>query len=167
MTCRGPLMWCAIVSLVLLGHSAAALANASAFAGVSMPTGNLADVVNPGYYVGGAYAMPVAPAASIGLRGAYNRWSWDTDSEGSLNSVEALAFGKVAAPVGPFGLVGLGLSSSRGSVAEVESARQTDFSFAVGGGYSLSRLEVTAMYHSISSEGDSSNYLTFSAGLGF
>lgn len=160
---------CFLVALCLMtfGASSLAWAGASAFAGMAMPTGTFGDAASSGYYVGGAYAMPVTPLASVGVRGAYNRFSWDQDVEGNFNSLEALAFGKISSPAGPFGLVGVGLSNSEAIMGDIESDRETDLTMAFGGGYSLTKLEVMAMYHTISTEGESVNYFTLSAGLGF
>jgi hypothetical protein len=149
------------------GVSSLAWAGASAFAGMAMPTGNFGDAASSGYYLGGSYSMPVAPLASVGVRGAYNRFSWDNDVDGNFNSLEALAFGKISSPTGPFGMVGLGLSNSEAVMGDIEGSRQTDFAMAVGGGYSLTKVEVMAMYHTINTEGESVNYFTLSAGLGF
>jgi hypothetical protein len=156
-----------VLFLMTFGASSVAWAGASAFAGMAMPTGNFGDAASSGYYVGGAYALPVTPVASVGVRGAYNRFSWDNEVDGNFNSVEALAFGKLTAPSGPFGLVGLGLANSEATMGDLESDRETDLAVAVGGGYSLTKLEVTAMYHTISAENSSINYFTLSAGVGF
>jgi hypothetical protein len=64
-------------------------------------------------------------------------------------------------------MVGLELSSSRASMAELTSNRQTDFAFAICRGHSVSMAEITALYHSINRESESTNCVTLAAGLGF
>jgi hypothetical protein len=153
--------------LITFGASTAAWAGGSAFAGMAMPTGNFGDAAGAGYFVGGAYDMPVTPLISAGVRGAYNRFGWDNDVDGNFNSIEAMAYGKVASPAGPFGMVGLGLANSEAVVGDLSSDRQTDLKMAIGAGYSLTKVEISAMYHSISTEGSSINYFTLAAGMGF
>lgn len=160
---------CVFLALCILslGTVSAAWAGASAFAGMAVPTGNFGDAAGAGYYLGGAYEKPVTTRTSVGVRGAYNRFGWDNEVDGNFNSIEAMAFGKVSAPSGPFGMVGLGLANSKAVVQNFDSDRETDLKMAVGGGYSLTKVEIAAMYHTITTEGSSINYLTLSAGMGF
>jgi hypothetical protein len=167
MTFRKTVTILGVVSLLTLGASAPAMAGGSVFAGVSLPAGDFGDVAKTSYQVGASYGVPVAPMASVGAWAAYNRFSWSEGIEGNFNSVELLAYGRFSAPVGPFGMVGLGMSNSKATVASFESDRQTDFTWAIGGGYAMTMFELTAMYHSIATEGSSTNYLTFTAGIGF
>jgi hypothetical protein len=154
------------MSLVICG-AGAAWAGASAFAGMAMPTGDFGDAAGSGYFVGGAYDMPVTPVASVGVRGAFNRFGWDNDVDGNFQAIEAQAFGKIASPSGPFGVLGLGLANSKAVIADIDGDRATDLSMAIGGGYSLTKFEVTAMYHTISTDGSSIKYVTLAAGMGF
>jgi len=167
MTLRKSVMILGVVGLLSLGASAPVMAGGSVFAGISLPAGEFSDVAKTSYQVGASYGIPVAPMASVGAWAAYNRFSWDEGIEGNFNSVELLAYGRFSAPIGPFGMVGLGMSNSKASVASFESDRQTDFTWAVGGGYKMTMLELTGMYHSIATEGSSTNYLTLTAGIGF
>jgi hypothetical protein len=157
----------AVLCLTILGTNSAAQANATAFAGMALPTGDFGDAASTGYFVGGEYWMPVAPTTSVGVRGAYNRFGWDEDVDGNFNALEAMAIGKISSPAGPFGMVGMGLSSSKAEVGDMETDRQTDFAWAVGGGYNLTKVQLTALWHSIATEGESTNWITFSAGFGF
>jgi hypothetical protein len=155
------------LTISIFAATSVAAADISAFAGMAMPTGDFGDAANSGYYVGGAYAMPVAPKVSVGIHAAYNHFGWAQDVEGDFNAIEALAFGKVAAPTGPFGLLGMGVSNSKAVIETFESDRSTDFAMAIGGGYALTKLQITALYHSLGTEGNSINYFTLSAGMGF
>ncbi len=160
------------VCILCCAGAVPALAGGSAFVGLSAPTGDFGDAANISYHLGGAYDMPVAPMLSAGVRAAYNRWGWENDVDGNFNAIEALAYGKISTPAGPFGMLGFGLSSSKAEISvpgfpTVESDRQTDFTWALGGGYHFMMVEMTALYHSISTEGTSSNYFTISAGVDF
>jgi hypothetical protein len=159
---------CLLTGLV----AAPALAGGNVFAGLSLPTGDFGDAASMGYHLGGAVAFPMAPLFNVGVRAAYNRWGWEDDVDGNFSTIEALAFAKVSAPAGPFGMVGIGLSSSDAEQTlpgepTQEFDRQTDFAWALGGGYGMTMFEITLLYHSISTEGDATNYFTLSAGLGF
>jgi hypothetical protein len=160
------------ICILSCAAAAPAMAGGSVFAGLSAPTGDFGDVANVSYHFGGAVGFPMAPMFSVGVRAAYNRWGWENNVDGNFNAIEALAYGKVSAPAGPFGMVGLGLSSTKGEISlpglpTQESDRQTDFAWALGGGYSIMMVEMTALYHSISTDGGSTNYFTISAGVGF
>jgi hypothetical protein len=158
--------------LLTCGTVAPAQASLGGFVGVSHPMGDFGDATNTGYHIGGLYSMPLLPTISAGLRGAYNHFGWDAeDTDGSFNSLELLAFGKISVPAGPFGMIGFGFSSSKIDLdtnpTDIDTDRDTDFTYAIGGGYNLMMLKITVLYHSISTEGDASNYLTLSAGIEF
>ena len=167
MTLRKTVMILGAIGLLSLGASTTALAGGSVFAGVSMPTGDFGDIAKTSYQLGGSYGFPVAPMASVGAWAAYNRFSWDEGIDGNMNSVELLGYGRISAPLGPFGMLGLGVSSSKATISTFETDRETDFTWAIGGGYKMAMLEFTGLYHSIRSEGSAANYFSLTAGIGF
>jgi hypothetical protein len=171
MTFRKTLLVLGAVGLLSIGLSAPAMAGGSVFAGVSMPTGDFADAAKMSYQFGASYGIPVAPMVNIGAMAAYNRFSWEEGVEGNFNSIELLAFGRFSAPVGPFGMVGLGMSNYAVNIEiaglSIPSDRESDFTWAIGGGYKFTMVEFTGLYHNISTEGGSTNYFTLTAGLGF
>lgn len=146
--------------------SAPALAGLGGFAGLSHPTGDLGDQAKMGYHLGGYFTNPLLPTVSIGGRLAYNHHGWE-DTGGNFKTYELLAIGKVSLPmVGPFGMIGFGLSSSKATIDEQDLDRETDFTYAIGGGYKMTLLEFTLLYHSISADEGTSSYWTLSAGIG-
>ncbi len=167
MTIRKILMTLGAVGLLSLVASAPAVAGGSVFAGLSLPSGDFSDVAKTSYQIGASYGFPVAPMASIGAWGAYNHFSWEEGIDGNFNSIELLAFGRVSAPIGPFGMMGLGFSNSKATIATFESDRETDFTWAIGGGYKMAVLELTGLYHSIRTDGSPTNYFSLTAGIGF
>jgi hypothetical protein len=157
----------AVLCLVVLGMQSTAQAGTGAFAGMALPTGTFGDMAGTGYYVGGEYYMPVAPTTSVGVRGTYNHFGWDQDVDGSFKAIEAMAYGKISSPAGPFGMVGMGLSNYKASIGDLDGSRESDFAWTVGGGYDLTKVQISALYHTIATEGESTNWITFSAGIGF
>ena len=153
----------AVFGLMLFGVSAAQ-AGGGVYAGLSLPMGDFGDGADMGYHGGVSFSMPAAPTLSIGGMGSYHYWGIK-DSNESGNMIEALGFAKLTTPGGLFGMVGLGLGSGDDSAAGSE--RTTDLASALGGGYSLTMIDVTVLYHMVSTEGSNTNFLTISAGIGF
>ena len=167
MTIRKTLMIFGVAGLLTIGATAPALAGGSVFGGLNMPSGDFSDVAKTSYQLGASYGFPVAPMASVGAWGAYNRFSWEEGIDGNMNSFELLGFGRISAPVGVFGMLGLGFSNCAATVNDFTSDRETDFTWAMGGGYKMTMFELTALYHSISTDVSSTNYFSFTAGIGF
>ncbi len=160
-----------LLTLTLAGAvSASALAGPSIFAGVSLPTGDLADGFKTGLHAGAAFTQPVTPMGSIGVRGAFNRFAAEdilVADDGHLNMIELLGIGKLTLPAGPYFVAGLGLTNWKVTLDDWSGDSETDFTVAAGVGYTLVKLQLEAMYHNISTEGESSAYITASAGLAF
>lgn len=165
-----------MVLVVIAGLATPLLAGPSIFAGVSAPTGDLGDQWKIGYHGGVQYVYPVTPLGSIGIRGAYNRFSPDevagATPDGHLNMIEVLAVGQISLVAGPRFIAGLGLTRfdrelSNGELGGTETVAESDFTAVAGVGMSYVAFEVTALYHSVASEGNASNYVTLSVGLGF
>jgi hypothetical protein len=160
-----------MVLVVITGLTTPLLAGPSIFAGVSAPMGDLGDRWKIGYHGGAQYLCPVTPLGSIGIRGAYNRFSPDevggVTPDGHLNMVEVLAVGQISLVAGPRFIAGLGLTRYDGESGVAEIKAESDFTAMAGVGMSFVAFEVTALYHSVASEGNASNYVTLSAGLGF
>jgi len=167
MMTRKTLLIFGAVGLLTICASAPAMAGGSVFAGLNMPSGDFSDVAKTSYQLGASYGFPVAPMASVGAWGAYNRFSWQEGIDGNFNSIELLGYGRISAPVGVFGMLGLGFSNYKATLGDLAGDRETDFTWAMGGGYKMTMLELTAMYHSISTDASSTNYFSITAGLGF
>jgi len=160
-----------VVLVVITGLATPLLAGPSIFAGVSAPMGDLGDWWKIGYHGGAQYLYPVTPLGSVGIRGTYNRFSPSEVEgvayDGHLNMLEVLAVGQISLVAGPRFIAGLGLTRYDGEFGPTEISAETDFTAVAGVGMSFVAFEVTALYHSVASEGNSSNYATLSAGLGF
>ena len=97
--------------------------------------------------------------------------------DGNVIMVEVLGVGKIATPAGLFFVAGLGLTASKvsfdlaedysGIFDDADPETETDFTAVGGVGFSVLPLEVTALYHNISTEDESTAYITVSAGIGF
>jgi hypothetical protein len=170
---KSRLMIPVFAALVLVTGAAThpVLAGMEGFVGATLPSGDFGDMAKTGYHLGGAYTIPVGPTASIGAWGAYHLIGIEDPVGGDANMLQLMGIARISAPMGPFGQVGLGLASMKyepdEATAMFSEDRETDLVFAIGGGYNMSMLKITAMYHSISSEGSSTNMITVSAGLGF
>jgi hypothetical protein len=160
-----------MVFVVLTGCAAPLLAGPSIFAGVSVPTGDLADWWKLGFHGGAQYLYPVTPLGSIGIRGAYNRLAADelggVSYDGNFNMLEVLAVGQISLAAGPHFLAGLGMTRWDGEFGVTDIAAETDFTAVAGVGMTFVMFDVTALYHNIATEGNASSYFTLSAGLGF
>jgi hypothetical protein len=160
-----------IVLSVMMGLATPSLAGPSIFAGASLPINDLGDRWALGYHGGGQYLYPVTPLGSIGVRAAYNRLSpaevGGVTPDGNLNMLEVLAIGKLSLVAGPRFIAGLGVTRTDGEWGGSDMEAQSDLTVVAGVGMGFAVFEVTALYHSVSSEGESANYVTLSAGLGF
>ena len=160
-----------MVLVVVTGLVTPLLAGPSIFAGVSAPMGDSGELWKIGYHGGAQYLYPVTPLGSVGIRGAYNRFSPDevggATPDGHLNMIEVLALGQISLVAGPRFIAGLGLTRSEGELGVDEIEAESNFTAVAGVGMSFVAFEVTALYHSVASEGNASNYVTLSAGLGF
>ncbi len=155
----------AVLALCVFGGWQQASAGPGVFAGASIPVGDVGNVWKTGYHLGAQYSYPLTPMASVGLLGAYHRLAPDT-GDGHANLVEVLAVGKLHPPLGFFVLGGIGFTHSSTTVGTV-SGSGTDFTAAAGLGFALMPLEITGLYHNVSTSGSSSSFITVSAGVGF
>lgn len=182
MTSRRILLSVCALAICLIGVQTEAVAGPGLFAGVSLPTGDFGDAYKLGFHGGAEFTYPVTPLASIGVRGAFNRFAFDTAAwgegvDGNVIMVEVLGVGKIATPAGLFFVAGLGLTASKvsfdlaedysGIFDDADPETETDFTAVGGAGFSVLPFEVTALYHNISTEGESTAYITVSAGIGF
>ncbi|MHB8079641.1 MAG: hypothetical protein ACYDIE_10345 [Candidatus Krumholzibacteriia bacterium] len=160
-----------VVLALVTGLASPLLAGPSIFAGVSVPTGDFADGWKVGLHGGAQYLYPVTPLGAIGIRGAYNRFSPDSvlgvTPDGHLNMLELLAVGQLSLVAGPHFLAGVGLTRSDATVGAIDFDAQTDFTAVAGLGMSFAMLDVTALYHNVATDVNSTSYITVSAGLGF
>ncbi len=155
------------VLLLAAGVAAPAQAQLSAFGGVSFPTGKFGDLAGTGWQLGAAYDFSLLPIVSIGAWGAYNRFGLD-NADGNYNSWELLARGKLNLPItGLYGWLGLGLSNSKLSNKNLDTDRETDFTWALGGGWKMTLIDINLTYHQIGTEETTSNYFTLGAGVSF
>jgi len=166
MTYRKSVFFLGAVCLLALGASVPAQAGIGAFAGINIPTGSFDDVANTGYQIGANYTFPLLPIVHIGAWGAYNHFGGE--GETSFNNWELLAIGKVYLPItGLHGLIGLGFANSGGKDNTGESFdRETDFAYALGGGWDMTLLTFALTFHQVGSE-TTSNWFTLSAGVNF
>jgi len=159
------------VFVVISGLAAPLLAGPSIFAGVSVPTSDLADWWKLGFHGGAQYLYPVTPLGSIGVRGTYNRLAADEVNgisyDGHFNMLEVLAVGQLSLAAGPHFLAGLGMTRWDGVFGPTDIEAKTDFTAVAGVGMTFTMLDVTALYHNIATDVESSSYFTLSAGLGF
>ena len=160
---------CVLVALGLLTLTAAApaLAGRSITAGLNFPTGDFNSTAKTGFNVGAMWTPLKVPMVDIGALGLYNYFSTEGESDGSFKAWELLAYGRVNLPALPYALVGLGASWNKLKVGEIEGDWGTDFTWALGAGYTFTMLDIMLIYHFIDAEGGSANWFALQAGLGF
>ncbi len=160
-----------MVFVLVAGFATPSLAGPSVFAGLSLPTSDLADGWKMGFHGGAQYLYPVTPMGSIGIRGAYNRFSPDevggVEPDGHLSMLEVLAVGQLSLVAGPRFIAGLGMTRTDAEVGALEFEAETDFTAVAGVGMGFAAFELTALYHNVATEGTAASYFTLSAGLGF
>ena len=165
--CLKSLILAGAVLILAASVATPAKAQLSAFAGVNFPTGKFGDTAGTGWQLGAAYDLSLLPIVSVGAWGAFNRFGLD-NADGNYNSWELLARGKLSLPItGLYGWLGLGLSNSKLSIKNLDNSRQTDFTWALGGGWKMTLLDITLTYHQIGTERTTSNYFTLGAGVSF
>jgi len=148
--------------LLLLCTAAVAAAGPAAFAGLTLPMGDLADVADMGYHGGLRLHYPVAPLVfSAGPQAAYHRLPGDGDDVSTF--LELMASGRLSLPAGPTISVGLGYALPGGEIGGVDVDGDAEFAWAVGTGTSLLLLDLQAEWHHL---GDV-DFVTISAGVGF
>ena len=145
------------------------------------------DSFGGGITFGAGYWRSVSPSVSWGGELSYdNLGSVDYNNGVTTdNKVSASAFRvnpavrfNFGAPVGPsfYAQGGAGLYSVSGKVEDSvvgnSSDSQSKLGFNMGAGVSFpvgpkSRMNFTGLYHSVSTDGQSTNYLQFRAGIGF
>ena len=178
--------------IVLLGSTLAfALAAGSAqaqkpislgiAAGVSMPQGNYGDVAGNGYHATAALGLGL-PLLPVGLRieGSYNRFALSEEMEAlvgeagnwSLASATANLTYSLPLPavvVSPYVIGGGGMYW--GSCSADACDTQSDFGYNAGVGVKFMMLVMSAYaearYHSVQTEGESTNYMPITIGFMF
>lgn len=151
-----------LLTVLLLLLAAAAAAGPAAFAGLTLPMGDLDDVADMGYHGGLRLHYPVAPLVfSAGPQVAYHRLPGSGDD--TTTFLELMASGRLSLPAGPTIFVGLGYALPGGEIGGQDVDGDAEFAWALGTGTRLMILDLQAEWHHL---GDV-DFLTISAGLGF
>lgn len=148
-------------------------------------TGNN-DSMGGGIAFGAGYWRSASPAITWGAELSYdNLGSVDYDNGISTGTVSGHTFRmtpelryNVGAGVGPsfFAQAGAGLYSVSSKIEDntlgTADASSSKFGFNVGAGVNIpvgpaTKMNFTGLYHSVSTEGQSLNYMQFRAGIGF
>lgn len=147
---------------ILLCTTAVAAAGPSAFAGLTLPMGDLGDNADMGYHGGVRMHYPVTPLVfSAGPQVAYHRLPGDGDDVTTF--LELMASGRLTLPAGPTVFAGLGYALPGGEIGGMDIDGDAEFVWALGTGTSLLLLDLQAEWHHL---GDA-DFVTISAGLGF
>lgn len=142
-------------------------------AGAAIPSGDAANGINTGLTLGAGLSFR-PPMLPVGLRfdGDYNRFG-AKDVDAHLNIWSLTANAEIAPAMSPIYFIGgIGMySSSAGGPDVLDSTTETDIGFNGGAGFRLPMVGfkpfVEARFHSISSEGERSNYIPIVLGLSF
>ena len=166
------------VSLLLVSASTAGaqLSNPIRFnvhAGAAVPVGDLGDGLEMGFRVGAG--LELRPAFSpVGLRfdGAFDRMGFD--GGGGNLSIWSVTGNAVLSPMASplYFIGGIGFYSTDVNVDDLDiDDTETDFGFNLGAGFSLPLTGfstfVEARWHSINTEGESSQYIPIVFGIRF
>jgi hypothetical protein len=163
------------LALVLtLGLASTALAGGSIFAGVDFPTGGFGDNAKTGWTAGAYYTADLMPIVDIGGLVAYNDFSIDAGGlegaedllGGSINAWEIHALGQLSFLMLK-GYLGLGVANYKGINDNLESSRETDFSWQLGLSMNIAMLEGRLGYHQIPVDEASINWMSLTLGLKF
>ena len=143
-------------------------------AGATFPQGDAGDAFDWGYHVAGhVTAKPMM--SPVGIRGevmyhsfgAKEETGFDGENLGVLAGIVNAELGLGGVGVKPYLIAGLGMY--RSSFADFDS--ETDFGFNVGAGLDFGLAGFSAFaearYHSIQTEGESTNIVPISFGLRF
>jgi len=160
--------------LIALGTASAASAGGSIFVGANFPTGGFTDAAKTGFTAGGYYVADLMPIVDLGGLVAYNDFSTKLgdvpelgDAFGSsLNAWEIHALGQLKFLMLK-GFLGLGFANYSGLDENLESSRQTDFSWQMGLAANIAILEARLGYHQIPVDGGSINWMKLTVGLTF
>jgi hypothetical protein len=166
------------VSLLLVSASSASaqLSNPIRFnvhAGAALPVGDLGDAVEMGFRVGAG--LELRPAFSpVGLRfdGAFDRMGFE--GGGGNLSIWSVTGNAVVSPMASplYFIGGIGFYSTDVNVDDLDiDDTETDFGFNLGAGLSLPLTGfstfIEARWHSINTEGESSQYIPIVFGIRF
>lgn len=152
-------------------------------AGVSMPMGDFKDAANTGLNVTGALGlgMPMLPVG-VRIEGAYNRFAFSDENvaaageKGNVTIASATAnitFGLPGVVVlSPYVIAGAGMYWTGCDIKGNDNCdSQSDLGFNGGVGIKLRALLASAYlearYHSVQTEGQSTNYLPITIGFMF
>ncbi len=151
------------VGLLLICAAAPAVAGPQAFAGFTVPMGDLNDDADMGYHGGVSMHYPVVPLTfSAGPTVIYHRLPGPDDDD-SFTFLELLATGTLSLPAGPTVFGGVGYAFPGAEVGGVDLDPDTQLAILIGTGSRLALLEIKAVWHHL---GDS-DFVSISAGLGF
>ena len=166
------------VSLLLVSASSAGaqLSNPIRFnvhAGAALPVGDLGDAVEMGFRVGAG--LELRPAFSpVGLRfdGAFDRMGFE--GGGGNLSIWSVTGNAVLSPMASplYFIGGIGFYSTDVNIDDIDiDDTETDFGFNLGAGLSLPLTGfstfIEARWHSINTEGESSQYIPIVFGIRF
>lgn len=162
-----------LILILALGAASTASAGGSIFAGVDFPTGGFGDDAKTGWTAGGYYTADLMPIVDIGGLIAYNDFSTsigdvglDNALGGSINAWEFHALGQLSFLMLK-GYLGLGLANYNSVDENLESSRETDFSWQLGVSMNILMLEGRLGYHQITLDDGSINWMALTVGLKF
>jgi hypothetical protein len=174
---RGVLVAGAVASLAAGGVQAQARGYIGFGGGVSIPSGDFADVVGTGW-LGQVVAGITGPTGKIGgrINGTYTRHAFDTplDDDPNIRFIGVMGDvvfspGSGEAKLRPYLLGGLGFQNGKDNTVTAEG--ETDFAFNFGGGVNFAmgriKLFVEGRWLSIRSDPASANMIPISVGLRF
>jgi hypothetical protein len=139
--------------------------------GLTIPTGDLADVVNTGFNAQiGVDIAPVTLPVGFRFEGAFNQFSIDNfDSNWRiLSGVANVVLPIPAGGILPYVIGGLGIYSQ--SITDLDLDSETDFGINVGAGINfplqgIRGIFVEARYHNIFTEETSTNFIPITLGI--
>ncbi len=150
--------------------------------GLSMPMGDLGDVANSGFTVGGHVFLKPASMNALRFRGdvAYDKWGVkDAGGDADLRSLSFVANALYDFPsqstIRPYVIGGLGLYNSKAIInlgqTTGSTPSSTDFGLQVGGGltFKLSGFDTfaEAKFVNVFSDGSSTTWLPITFGVRF
>jgi hypothetical protein len=175
---RKLLMVAALAVIALPVASAQAQLGFGAAAGLSVPLGDFADVASSGYHLTGIVNFS-APLAPVGFRGEVGfsqfgvKSGIGAPSDTKFNMLSGVANAVVSTPgmMGVYGIGGLGMYRMSTSCSGCASDATTKVGFNLGAGikFGLSGFSAfaEARFHSVATEGSSTNFFPISFGVTF
>ncbi len=163
-----------LVCLGALGAASSASAGGSIFVGADFPTGGFGDTAKTGWTAGAYYTGNLMPIVELGGLVAYNDWTLDLGETpelaalfgDSINAWEVHALGQLNFLMLK-AFLGLGFANYNGIGDDLESKRETDFSWQLGVSFNFAMLQARLSYHQIPVEDNSINWMKLTIGVTF